>query len=99
MVTSRKLFSVKFSGMPELRDELNADDLSPVITHIFSITDAEYLVSYVYHGQRYYMLLNTMTHSQQGGAIEYDASTVPFFPQWQSKEYLIGECNGVDIQK
>jgi hypothetical protein len=83
-------------------DNLNVDnynifeDFAYTTCMNFFILKDQLLVSFLYDNKRYYSFTNLFTNEQKTGMIE--DKHIPFFPQWQNENTLIGYFYYEDIK-
>jgi hypothetical protein len=89
-------------GKLTIPDNINTNDYNifedfsyVVCTHFFTLQD-RLVLSFLYENKRYYNFTNLLTAEQKAGIIE--SQYIPFFPQWQRGNTLIGYVHYEDIK-
>ncbi|GHT07511.1 hypothetical protein FACS189426_01050 [Bacteroidia bacterium] len=71
------------------------EDFAYTICTNFYLIKEWLVVSFLYDNNRYYSFTNLLSNDQKVGVIE---EHIPFFPQWQNENTLIGYCHYEDIK-
>lgn len=61
-------------------------------SNLFMLSDL-FISSFFYKSQRYYGFISLSSKGQEVGIVKDEQSHVPFYPQWQQGDELIGVCS------
>lgn len=77
---------------------LMEEDYYAINTNVFVLPEL-FVNSFLYGEKRYYVFTSFKQDKQISGIVRDKKTDLPFFPQWQAGNCLIGWCNGIDVNK
>lgn len=107
-IWKNKIFNLAYyinymnASLPENYNKKNhnimEEDNYAINTNIFVLPDM-FVNSFLYKEKRYYAFTSLKKKKQIVGIVRDEKTDLPFFPQWQADDCLIGWCSGIDVNK
>jgi hypothetical protein len=97
-------FNIDFVGK-NIPDKTNVNNINVfeqtqyAVNVNFFVLPNTFITSFIKENKRYYTFVDFETKKQQTGIVRDKTNNLPFFPQWQYQNKLVGMCHYEDIKE